>query len=47
MTVDVTKTLLLWAVTVMQVGAKFMFGHDHNTLEILMVSILALEVPLD
>jgi len=30
MTVD-TKTLLLWVVTIMQVGVKFMFGQDHNT----------------
>jgi hypothetical protein len=34
MTEDMIKMLPLWAVTVMQVGAKFKFGQDHNTLGI-------------
>jgi len=38
--VDMMMTLLLQAVT-MQVGVKFMFGYDHNTLGIQMVCILS------
>jgi hypothetical protein len=41
------KILLLQAVTVMQVGVKFMFSQDHDTLGILVVSILSLQVPVD
>jgi len=43
-TTTVTKTLTLQAV---QLGAKFMFGQDHRTPWILVLSILALEVPVD
>jgi len=41
------KTPLLQAVTVIQVGVKLMFGQDHRTFGILVVSILPLEVPVD
>jgi len=41
------RTLLLQAVTVMEVGVKFIFGEDHNTLGILLMSILPLEVLVD
>jgi hypothetical protein len=30
-----------------QVGVKFMFGKDQNTLGILVVPVLSLEVPVD
>jgi len=40
MTMDM-MTLLLQTLLVMQMGAKFMFGQDHNTLGILAVSILS------
>jgi hypothetical protein len=44
---DMMKTLLLQAVTIMQVGVKFMFGQDHNTHEILVVSILSVDILVD
>jgi len=46
-TMDMMKTLLLQAVTIMQVGVKFMFGQDHNTHEILVVSILSVDILVD
>jgi hypothetical protein len=47
-TMEMTKTLLLWAVTIMQQRVKVMFGQDHNTLDwILVVSNLLLEVPVN
>jgi len=42
--VDMMKTVLVQAV---QVGAKFMSVQDHRTNEIVMVSILSLEVHLE
>jgi phage-related holin len=41
------KILLLWVVMVMKVGVRFMFGQVHNTLGILVVSILSLEASVD
>jgi hypothetical protein len=41
---DMIKTLVLWAI---QAGAKFMFGQDHRTLGILVVSILSLKASVD
>jgi hypothetical protein len=41
------KTLLLWAVSGKQVGAKFVVDHDHNTFVILVLSILSLELLVD
>jgi len=43
----IKKTLLLQAVTIKQVQAKFIFGQDHNTLGILVIFNLILEVPVD
>jgi len=43
-TADMTKALLLQPV---QMGASFMFCQDYRTLEILVVSIISLEVPED
>jgi len=43
-TAEVTKTLLLQAV---QVRAKSMFGQDHRTLGILVMSIPSLEAPVE
>jgi hypothetical protein len=37
------KTLLPWAVTLKQVEVKFMFGQDHDTLRILVMSIIHLK----
>jgi len=41
------KTMLLQVVTIMQTAASFIFCQDHNTLGILMMCILSLEVPVD
>jgi hypothetical protein len=43
---NMMKNLLLQAVTVVQVGAKFMFGQDHSSFGILVVSILLMDIPV-
>jgi len=45
--VGMMKTLLLWDLTIMRVGAKFIFCQHHNTCGILVVSILSLEATMD
>jgi len=44
LTADMMEILLLLAV---QVGTMVMFGQDHSTVCILVMSILLLEVPVD
>jgi hypothetical protein len=43
---DMMKTLVLQVETILQVGVKFILDQDHNTLGILMMSIVSLEVPV-
>jgi hypothetical protein len=47
MTVDMMKTLLLQAVTIMQLEAKFVFCQDHNTFQILVMPNPSLDINAD
>jgi hypothetical protein len=41
------KMLLLWAATIMQMRANFIFDQHYITLRVLVKTIFSLEVPVD